>query len=172
MTDNPHNYNSMSESLPTTDPSAKSSSRLDVCFAASACGAGLSLLVVALAWAAFFVSGIVFTVQEFDNVPSCAAPYKAWMVTILVLMGCSSRAKDARDQYEKSSELAYALIASSIVIGAVGALGWALVLDYPAKTCDTSDISKLTTWTEWFVYYCVSVSAAAMIIGIAVLRAK
>lgn len=124
----------------------------------------LCLIVLALGMIAFFITGIIFTVQEFNDIPSCAAPYKAWMITLLIMMGSGgSKANSANDTAEKDMGIKF--IVTGIVTGLIAGLGWTMVLHHPKDTCDTSAISDIIVWTEWFVYYCVVLTAIQLPAG-------
>ena len=133
----------------------------------------LYLFVMAISATCFFVSGLVFTVQEFADIPSCAEPYRAWMITILVLIACAGR-KSTGNSSERggAQELGYTMIASGILTGIVAGLGWYMVVEYPATTCDTSAMHDIIVWTKWFTLYCAAQAVALPIAGLVVLQYK
>ena len=128
----------------------------------------ICLFTIVISSVCFLVSGIVFTVQEYENIPTCAEPYKAWMITILVLIVIAGgKNNDSTKGPSDAKELGYTLIAWAILSGLVAGLGSSMVLYYPDKRCDISGIHQLVAWTEWFLIFCACPAAILPVAGLA-----
>ena len=129
-------------------------------------GIGAAAVYIALAVSSlcFFVSGLVFTIEEFSDIPECAKPYKAWSITMLVVFFSLARSSLSRRKREKAEcqsaggeemrILGVSLLVVSIFPGLVAGLGSREVLRHPGDSCDvTGSLPQLETWTEWVVCY-------------------
>ena len=122
---------------------------------------GVSAIAVSVSFLCFFVSGLVFTIEEFDDIPPCADPYKAWSITMVVvfyfLMQSSVKRRDSWSWPDDSTEALAAgisMLVLSIFPGLVAGLGSRDVLHHPQDECDTAaSLPQLEEWTEWVVVY-------------------
>lgn len=109
----------------------------------------------------FFVSGLVFTIEEYSDIPDCAKTYRGWsiaMVAIYFLAACQSN--NAKEKWSSivSGDNTGAVVCVSLWIvaifpGLIAGLGNRDVLKHPAENCDLSGIDGLVQWTNWIVYY-------------------
>lgn len=120
------------------------------------CAMGFAFIALRLSSLVFFITGLIFTIQEFNDIPDCADPYKAWSIVMVVLaFGGMTRAENEstkKDQKDHKA-LGFAYLLLSIFPGLVAGLGTRDVLNYPAESCDVSGISHLVTWTEVIIYF-------------------
>jgi hypothetical protein len=109
----------------------------------------------------FFVSGLVFTIEEYSDIPDCAKTYRGWsiaMVAIYFITACQSN--NAKEKWVTISSkdntgavLCVALWIVAIFPGLIAGLGNRDVLQHPPANCDLSAIDGLVQWTHWIVYY-------------------
>lgn len=130
----------------------------------TACVGFLALVAIVVSTICFFVSGLVFTIQEYPHIPDCAEAYRAWSITMVTLFGISVlNAKNAASdkfsfRIEGDGKVAaiafgFSLWIIAIFPGLIAGLGSRDVLHHPPNSCDLSHISQLITWTRWVVYY-------------------
>ena len=109
----------------------------------------------------FFVSGLVFAIEEYSDIPDCAKTYRGWsiaMVAIYFLAACQSNNAKKKWSYIVSGDNTGAVLCVSLWIvaifpGLIAGLGNRDVLKHPAENCDLSGIDGLVQWTNWIVYY-------------------
>lgn len=161
----------MNLDLPITSPNVapKENKCVDTC-AAALVGLGvLCGMVIYLSTLFFLIPGVIFAAEEFGDIPACAEPYKAWIITILLLLlssGQQVRKANHNDKKTKRKEIACAMMFCSILTGLVAGLGWTKVLHYPPATCDTSDMSQIVTWTTWIIYYYIALTIILAVTGL------
>ena len=133
------------------------------------CGAvaGASVMAIRLSSLCLFVSGLIFTIQEFNDIPECAKPYEAWSITMVVVsfMGMTRSEKEEKTQDPTTLGLAFLIL--SIFPGLIAGLGTRDVLDYPAESCDVSGIADLVTWTEVIIYFNWALMGLLQLAGLA-----
>ena len=122
------------------------------------CGAGIVMVAVLISPLCFAASGAVFLVNEYENIPDCAHPYKAWCIVISVLMALSAvQSKSKGLDLEHVAEWpggAFFLAAGLVITPA--AVGYTQVVQKVPGSCPLQPMHQLVTWT-WFVlgYYTV-----------------
>ena len=120
------------------------------------------VLFVALAVysACFFISGVVFCAEEYEEIPDCAKSYRGWSIAMTAIYGVSAlQSKKFKDLFtlDLSESPGAGLIFGvclwifAVLPGLAAGLGSRDVLHHPAETCDTSGIPQLKVWTEWII---------------------
>ena len=121
----------------------------------------LAMVAIIISNFCFFVSGLVFTIEEYSDIPDCAKTYRGWsiaMVAIYFITACQSN--NAKEKWATISSgdntgavLCVALWIVAIFPGLIAGLGNRDVLQHPPENCDLSAIDGLVQWTTWIVYY-------------------
>lgn len=121
----------------------------------------LAMVAIIISNFCFFVSGLVFTIEEYSDIPDCAKTYRGWsiaMVAIYFITACQSN--NAKEKWVTISSkdntgavLCVALWIVAIFPGLIAGLGNRDVLQHPPANCDLSAIDGLVQWTHWIVYY-------------------
>ena len=108
----------------------------------------------------FFISGVVFCAEEYEEIPDCAKSYRGWSIAMTAIYGVGAW------QSKKNKELLKLDLGESpgaglifgvclwifaVLPGLAAGLGSRDVLHRPAETCDTSGIPQLKVWTEWII---------------------
>ena len=138
---------------------------LSSCLTGIAASVGILLVIaICISTVCFFVSGLVFTIQEYGHIPDCAEAYRAWSITMVSLFGISALSAKNSASIGFSSNLGgdgkmagialgISLWIIAIFPGLIAGLGSRDVLHHPADSCDLSEIHQLVSWTRWIVYY-------------------
>lgn len=121
----------------------------------------LVLVALLVSTLCFFVSGVVFTAEEYSDIPDCAKAYRGWSIAMVVIYGlCALGSKNAKDGFQLDlgdgsvgKVLGGVLLIFAIFPGLIAGLGNRDVLQHPPANCDLSEIDSLVVWTRWVVYY-------------------
>ena len=133
------------------------------------CGLVPVALAMIVAPSCFGISGIVFLTEEYNTIPDCAHPYKAWCIVMTVLFACTLNQSRSTD-FEAMMKLVL------VDMSGCASLTFALILSIPALVgyfkvvhkiedgCNLDGMHKLYVWT-WFVLGYYAVLSGIMLLG-------